>query len=39
MMLAFSATILLIVDLDRPREGFVKVSQQAIDLQMRLRGH
>lgn len=40
MMLAFSATILLIVDLDRPQEGFVKVSQQAmLDLQTRLRSH
>lgn len=38
MMLAFSTTILLIVDLDRPQEGFVKVSQQAmLDLQSRLR--
>lgn len=40
MVLAFSAVILLIVDLDRPQEGFVKVSQQTmLDLQTRLRNH
>ena len=39
-LLAFSAVIILIVDLDRPQEGFVKVSQQAmLDLQTRLRSH
>ena len=40
MVLAFSAVIVLIADLDRPQEGFVKVSQQAmLDLQTRLRSH
>jgi hypothetical protein len=40
MVLAFSSVIVLIADLDRPQEGFVKVSQQAmLDLQARLRGH
>jgi hypothetical protein len=38
LVLAFSAVILLIADLDRPQEGFLKVSQQAmLDLQARLR--
>ncbi len=37
MVLAFSAVILLIADLDRPQEGFLKVSQQAmLGLQARL---
>ena len=37
MVLAFSALILLITDLDRPQEGFLKVSQRAmIDLQTQL---
>jgi hypothetical protein len=40
MVLAFSAVIVLIADLDRPQQGFVKVSQQAmLDLQTRLRSH
>jgi hypothetical protein len=39
MVLAFSAVIVLIADLDRPQQGLVKVSQQAmLDLQTRLRG-
>lgn len=38
VVLAFSAVIVLIADLDRPQEGFLKVSQQAmLDLQTRLR--
>jgi len=37
MILAFAGVILLIVDLDRPQEGFIQVSQQAlIDLQRQL---
>jgi ABC-type multidrug transport system fused ATPase/permease subunit len=37
LVLAFSVVIVLIADLDRPQEGFLKVSQQAmIDLQTRL---
>ena len=37
VVLAFSAVILLIADLDRPQEGFFKVSQQEmLDLQTRL---
>jgi len=33
LVLAFSAVMLLIADLDRPQEGLLKVSQQAmIDL-------
>jgi hypothetical protein len=37
LVLAFSAVILLIADLDRPQEGFLKVSQQPmLDLQSRL---
>jgi hypothetical protein len=37
MVLAFSAVILLIADLDRPQEGFLKVNQQAmLDLQAKL---
>ena len=40
MVLAFSAVIVLIADLDRPQQGFIKVSQQAmVDLQTRLRSH
>jgi hypothetical protein len=38
VVVAFSSVILLIADLDRPQEGFLKVSQQAmLDLQSRLR--
>jgi hypothetical protein len=37
MILVFAGVILLIVDLDRPQEGFIQVSQQAlIDLQRQL---
>lgn len=37
LILVFAAVILLIVDLDRPGEGFLQVSQQAmIDLQQQL---
>jgi hypothetical protein len=37
LILVFSAVILLIVDLDRPRDGLLRVSQQAlIDLQQQL---
>jgi NADH:ubiquinone oxidoreductase subunit 6 (subunit J) len=37
MTVAFSAVITLIADLDRPQEGFLKVSQEAmLDLQRRL---
>jgi hypothetical protein len=37
IILTFSAVILLIVDLDRPQEGLLKVSQQAmVDLQKQL---
>lgn len=37
LVLAFSSVIFLIADLDRPYQGFLKVSQQAmIDLQTRL---
>jgi hypothetical protein len=37
LILVFSAVILLIVDLDRPGEGFLQVSQQPlIDLQQQL---
>ncbi len=37
LVLAFSAVILLIADLDRPREGWLKVSQQAMmDLQQKM---
>ena len=37
MILVFAAVILLIVDLDRPQEGLLRVSQQAfIDLQRQL---
>ncbi len=37
LVLAFSAVFLLIVDLDRPREGWLKVSQQAMmDLQEKI---
>jgi hypothetical protein len=37
LVLAFAAVIVLIADLDRPQEGFLKVSQQAmLDLQARL---
>ena len=39
LVLIFSAVILLVVDLDRPREGFLQVSQQPlIDVQNQLRG-
>jgi hypothetical protein len=39
VVLAFSAVILLIADLDRPQEGFFKTSQQVmLDLQAKLRG-
>jgi len=38
LALAFSVVLLLIVDLDRPQEGLINVSQQAmIDLQHKLR--
>jgi hypothetical protein len=38
LALAFSAVILLIADLDRPREGLLKVSQQPmVDLQNSMR--
>ena len=38
VVVAFSAVILLIADLDRPQEGFLRVSQQTmLDLQTRLR--
>jgi hypothetical protein len=37
LVLAFSAVVTLIVDLDRPQEGLLRVSQQAmIDLQKTL---
>jgi hypothetical protein len=37
IILAFSAVILLIKDLDRPQQGFLKVSQQAlVDLQTKM---
>jgi hypothetical protein len=37
LVLAFSVVIVLIADLDRPQEGFLKVSQRAmVDLQTRL---
>lgn len=39
LVLAFSTIIVLIADLDRPQEGFLKVSQHAmLELQTRLRG-
>jgi hypothetical protein len=31
LVLAFSSVIYLIIDLDRPREGFLKVSQQPLE--------
>ena len=38
LAVAFSVVLLLIVDLDRPQEGFIKVSQQAMDdLELKLR--
>jgi hypothetical protein len=37
VVLTFSAVITLIADLDRPQEGFLRVSQQAmLELQTRL---
>jgi len=40
LAVAFSVVLLLIVDLDRPQEGLIKVSQQAmVDLQLKLRAH
>ena len=40
LAVAFSLVLLLIVDLDRPQEGIIKVSQQAmVDLQLKLRSH
>lgn len=37
LLLTFSAVLLLIADLDRPQQGLLKVSQQAmVDLQMKL---
>jgi hypothetical protein len=40
LVLVFSTVILLIVDLDRPEEGFLKVSQQPlIDVQTLFRNH
>ena len=39
LILVFAAVILLITDLDRPGEGFLQVSQQALsDLQQQIRG-
>jgi hypothetical protein len=38
LTLAFSGALTLIADLDRPREGFLQVSQQAmLDLQASMR--
>lgn len=40
LAVAFSVVLLLIVDLDRPQEGLIKVSQQAmIHLQAEMRSH
>jgi hypothetical protein len=37
LVLALGATIMIVVDLDRPREGFIQVSQQPLlDLQMQI---
>ena len=40
LAVSFSVVLLMIADLDRPQQGFVRVSQQAmIDLQTKLDGH
>jgi CDP-diglyceride synthetase len=40
LAVSFSLVLLMIADLDRPQQGFVRVSQQAmIDLQTKLDGH
>jgi hypothetical protein len=40
LAVAFSLVLLLIVDLDRPQQGLIRVSQQAmIELQAKLRSH
>lgn len=38
LLLVFASVLLLIIDLDRPRDGLLNVSQQAmIDLQQQMR--